>query len=85
MHPCAYLDEAANLDGMGTAHFCAGRYEQAAKGLRTASRVRPGITGLHGKLAASCVQLGEKAATRAELAIFARRSFSRAVREFFSL
>lgn len=66
--PVPYLDAAANLDGVGTAHFCAGRYRGAATILRTAALMRPGSTGLHGKLAACYVQIGEKAAARAELA-----------------
>jgi adenylate cyclase len=70
--PAPYLDEAANLDGVGTAHFCAGRYEQAAKILRTAAQLRPGDAGLHGKLAASYVRFGEKAAARDELTILRR-------------
>lgn len=70
--PAPYLDEVASLDGVGTAHFCAGRYKQAAAILRTAARLRPDSTGLHGKLAASYVQLGDKAAARSELAILRR-------------
>ena len=55
------------MDGVGTAHFCAGRYQEAAAALKTATLLRPGSTGLHGKLAASYVQLGDKTAARAEL------------------
>jgi TolB-like protein/AraC-like DNA-binding protein len=66
--PAPYLDDATSLDGVGTAHFCAGRYLEAATALRSASLVRPGSTGLHGKLAACHVQLGDKPAARAELA-----------------
>jgi Flp pilus assembly protein TadD len=65
--PAPYLDGAASMDGVGTAHFCAGRFREAATVLRTAALVRPGSTGLHGKLAACYVQLGDKAAARAEL------------------
>jgi TolB-like protein/AraC-like DNA-binding protein len=67
--PAPYLDRAASLDGVGTAHFSAGRYGAAEPVLRTAALVRPGSTGLHGKLAACYVQLGDKAAARAHLAI----------------
>ena len=35
--PAPYLDGAASLDGVGTAHFCAGRYKEAAPVLRTAT------------------------------------------------
>jgi TolB-like protein/AraC-like DNA-binding protein/tetratricopeptide (TPR) repeat protein len=70
--PAPYLDRAASLDGMGTAHFCAGRYQEAATILRKAALVRPGSTGLHGKLAACHVQLGDKAAARIELATLRR-------------
>ncbi len=66
--PAPYLDAAANMDGVGTAHFCAGRYQEAAAVLKTATLVRPGSTGLHGKLAACYVQIGNKTAARAELA-----------------
>jgi adenylate cyclase len=70
--PAPYLDGAASLDGVGTAHFCAGRYQAAATVLRTAVLLRPGSTGLHGKLAACYVQLGDKAAARGQLAILRR-------------
>ena len=66
--PAPYLDKAASMDGVGTAHFCVGRYEEAAAVLRAATLIRPGSTGLHGKLAACYVQLGDKPAARAELA-----------------
>ena len=70
--PAPYLDEAASLDGVGTAHFCARRYREAAAALRKAALVRPGSTGLHGKLAACYVQLGDKIAARTHLAILRR-------------
>jgi adenylate cyclase len=63
-----YLDQAASLDGIGTAYFSARRYEEAALLLRAAALVRPGSTGLHGKLAACYAQLGDKPAARSELA-----------------
>jgi tetratricopeptide (TPR) repeat protein len=70
--PAPYLDGAASLDGVGTAHFCAGRYQEAATILRKAALVRPGSTGLHGKLAACYVQLGDKVAARTHLALLRR-------------
>jgi AraC-like DNA-binding protein/TolB-like protein/tetratricopeptide (TPR) repeat protein len=70
--PAPYLDRAASLDGVGTAHFSAGRYKAAELVLRTAALVRPGSSGLHGKLAACYVQLGDKAAARTHLAILRR-------------
>ena len=63
-----YLDQAASLDGIGTAYFSAGRYEEAAILLRAAALVRPGSSGLHGKLAACYAQLGDKPAAWSELA-----------------
>jgi tetratricopeptide (TPR) repeat protein len=63
-----YLDQAASLDGIGTAYFSAGRYKEAAALLRAAALTRPGSTGLHGKLAACYAQLGDKPAAWAELA-----------------
>ena len=66
--PAPYLDKAASLDGVGTAYFTVGRYEVAAVLLREAALIRPGSTGLHGKLAACHAQLGDKPAARAELA-----------------
>jgi tetratricopeptide (TPR) repeat protein len=63
-----YLDGAASLDGIGTAYFTVGRYKEAAALLRAAALIRAGSTGLHGKLAACYVQLGDKPAAWAELA-----------------
>jgi tetratricopeptide (TPR) repeat protein len=70
--PAPYLDGAASLDGIATAHISAGRYREAETILRAATLLRPGSTGLHGKLAACYVQLGDKPAARAELAILRR-------------
>ena len=42
------------------------------RSVRRAARVRPGSTGLHGKLAASYVRVEEQAAARDELAILRR-------------
>jgi tetratricopeptide (TPR) repeat protein len=66
--PVPYLDKAASLDGVGTVYFTVGRYEEAAVLLRAAALIRPGSTGLHGKLAACYAQLGDKPAAWAELA-----------------
>jgi TolB-like protein len=66
--PTPYLDKAASLDGVGTAYFTVGRYEEAAIVLRAAALIRPGSTGLHGKLAACYAQLRDKPAAWAELA-----------------
>jgi adenylate cyclase len=63
-----YLDQAASLDGIGTAYFSAGRYEEAALLLRAATLIRPGSSGLHGKLAACYAQLGDNPAAWSELA-----------------
>jgi tetratricopeptide (TPR) repeat protein len=66
--PVPYLDQAASLDGIGTAYFSGGRYKEAAVLLRAAALMRPGSTGLHGKLAACYARLGDKSAAWAELA-----------------
>jgi tetratricopeptide (TPR) repeat protein len=66
--PVPYLDQAASLDGIGTAYFSTGHYNEAAVLLRAAALIRPGSTGLHGKLAACYAQLGDKPAAWAELA-----------------
>jgi tetratricopeptide (TPR) repeat protein len=70
--PAPYMDPAASLDGLGTAHFCAGRYQEAAPLLRNAILLRAGSSGLHGKLAACYVQLRDKTAARAELSMLRR-------------
>ncbi len=67
-----YLDAAAPLDGLGTAHFSTGHYAEAALVLRAATLLRPGSTGLHGKLAACYLQIGEKAMARLELTTLRR-------------
>ena len=66
--PVPYMDRAASLDGVGTAYFAVGRYKEAAVLLRSAALIRPGSTGLHGKLAACYAQLGDKPAAWGELA-----------------
>jgi adenylate cyclase len=70
--PAPYLDGAESLNGVGTAHFCAGRYREAVVALRKAALVRSGSGALHGQLAACYVQLGDRAAARAELDILRR-------------
>ena len=66
--PVPYIDRAASLDGVGTVYFAVGRYKEAAVLLRSAALIRPGMTGLHGKLAACYAQLGDKPAAWGELA-----------------
>lgn len=67
-----YLDGAAALDGVGTAHFCAGRYEEACVLLKSATLIRPGSAGLHGKLAACYARLRETAAARTQVEMLRR-------------
>lgn len=65
--PAPYLDGAESLDGLATAHMTAARYSEAVPLLRKAIRIRADSTGLHGKLAACYVRIGDKAAGRMEL------------------
>ena len=67
-----YLDGVAALDGVGTAHFCAGRYDEASVLLKKATLMRLGSTGLHGKLAACYARLGETAAARTQVEMLRR-------------